>query len=120
DPPRGLPTGIGSRNYGGSLSHPAAMQSVSSPDINKTPTTQLFAPPCKNTPVPGLPEVPGAVDPKTTACVTPPRPVIWCKSSDGSEANQSYQDGRPLTLKRSNTKAEETTAKASNLFRPNN
>ena len=39
---------------------------VSFPDINKTPTVQVVAPPCKNTPVPGLPEVPGAVDPKTT------------------------------------------------------
>ena len=35
---------------------------------------QTIAPPCKNTPVPGRPEVPGAVDPKTTTCMTPPRP----------------------------------------------
>ena len=34
------------------------MQQVSFPDINKTPTVQGIAPPCKNTPVPGLPEVP--------------------------------------------------------------
>ena len=37
------------------------MQGVSFPDINKTPTDQTFAPPCKNTTIPGLPEVPGAV-----------------------------------------------------------
>ena len=49
------------------------MQGVSFPDINKTPTQQTLAPPCKNTPIPGLPEVPGAVDPKTTVCLTPPR-----------------------------------------------
>jgi hypothetical protein len=47
-----------------------------------------FSPPCKNTPIPGLPEVPGAVDPKTTTCPTPPRPVLWCKSSDGTAANR--------------------------------
>ena len=60
------------------------MQQVSFPDINKSPTEQGVAPPCKNTPIPGLPEVPGAVDPKTTICLTPPRPVLWCKSSDGT------------------------------------
>ena len=35
---------------------------------------QGVAPPCKNTPIPGLPEVPGAVDPKTATCLTPPAP----------------------------------------------
>ena len=87
------------------------MQQVSFPDINKTPTEQGVAPPCKNTPVPGLPEVPGAVDPKTTTCLTPPRPVIWCKSSDGTEANQTCQDQGPLTLERSKTVDEEISAK---------
>ena len=43
------------------------MQGVSFPDINKTPTLQTIAPPCKNTPIPGLSESPGAVDPKTAA-----------------------------------------------------
>ena len=28
--------------------------------------------------LPGLAEVPGAVDPKTTTCLTPPRPIIAC------------------------------------------
>src|SRR5262245_52277639 len=49
------------------------MQQVSFPDINKSPTEQTLAPPCKNTPIRGIPEVPGAVDPKTTTCLTPPR-----------------------------------------------
>src|SRR6185295_7495805 len=66
-----------------------------------------FAPPCKNTPIPGLAEVPGAVDPKTTTCLTPPRPVLWCKSSDGSSKNQTCKDEGPLTLKRSETVDEE-------------
>ena len=58
-----------------------------------------------------MPEVPGAVDPKTTACLTPPRPVIWCKSSDGTEANQTCKDEGPLTLDRSKTVDEEISAK---------
>jgi arylsulfatase A-like enzyme len=87
------------------------MQGVSFPDINKTPTQQAVAPPCKNTPVPGLPEVPGAVDPKTTICLMPPRPVIWCKSSDGTSKNQTCQDQGPLTLERSKTVDEEISAK---------
>jgi hypothetical protein len=51
------------------------------------------------------------VDPKTTACLTPPRPIIWCKSSDGTEANQSCSDEGPLTLERSKTVDEEISAK---------
>src|SRR6516225_1206024 len=87
------------------------MQQVSFPDINKNPTTQTVAPPCKNTPIPGVPEVPGAVDPKTTICLTPPRNVLWCKSSDGTEANQKCSDEGPLTLERSKTIDEEISAK---------
>jgi arylsulfatase A-like enzyme len=106
-----LPTAHGFQEYWGYLYHLDAMQGVSFPDINKSPTEQTVAPPCKNTPVPGLPEVPGAVDPKTTTCLTPPRPIIWCKSSDGTEANQSCHDEGPLTLERSKTVDEEISAK---------
>ncbi|WP_043159384.1 arylsulfatase [Bradyrhizobium sp. Ai1a-2] len=105
-----LPTAHGFQEYWGYLYHLDAMQAVSFPDINKTPTNQSFAPPCKNTPIPGLPEVPG-VDPKTTVCVTPPRPVIWCKSSDGTQQNQKCSDEGPLTLERSKTVDEEISAK---------
>jgi len=84
---------------------------VSFPDINKSPTEQTVAPPCKNTPIPGVPEVPGAVDPKTTTCLTPPRNVLWCHSSDGAEANQTCKDEGPLTLERSKTVDEEISAK---------
>src|SRR5436190_8544742 len=87
------------------------MQQVSFPDINKTPITQGIAPPCKNTPIPGVQEVSGAVDPKTTICLTPPRPVLWCKSSDGTEKNQTCSDEGPLTLERSRTVDEEISAK---------
>ena len=106
-----LPTAHGFQEFWGYLYHLDAMQGVSFPDINKTPTQQTVAPPCKNTPVPGLAEVPGAVDPKTTICLMPPRPVIWCKSSDGSSKNQTCQDQGPLTLERSKTVDEEISAK---------
>jgi arylsulfatase A-like enzyme len=106
-----LPTAHGFQEYWGYLYHLDAMQQVSFPDINKTPLQQTVAPPCKNTPVPGLPEVPGAVDPQTTICLTPPRPVISCKSSDGTERNQSCSDEGPLTLERSKTVDEEISAK---------
>ena len=73
-----LPTAHGFQEFWGYLYHLDAMQGVSFPDINKTPTQQTVAPPCRNTPIPGLAEVPGAVDPKTTICLMPPRPVLAC------------------------------------------
>ena len=76
-----LPTAHGFQEFWGYLYHLDAMQEVSFPDINKSPTQQTVAPPCRNTPIPGIPEVPGAVDPKTTICLTPPRNVLWCKCS---------------------------------------
>ncbi len=106
-----LPTAHGFQEYWGWLYHLDAMEQVSFPDINSSPLVQGIAPPCKNTPVPGLPEVPGAVDPLTTTCLTPPRPVIWCHSSDGTEKNQTCKDEGPLTLERSKTVDEETSAK---------
>ena len=115
-----LPTAHGFQEYWGYLYHLDAMQAVSFPDVNKNPTTQAFAPACKNTPIPGLPEVPGAVDPKTTACATPPRPVIWCKSSDGTAANQTCHDEGPLTLERSKTVDEEISAKVTDFLDRNN
>ena len=105
-----LPTANGFQEYWGYLYHLDAMQQVSFPDINKSPTEQTIAPPCKNTPIRGLAEVPGAVDPKTTTCLTPPRPVLLCKSSDGTEANQNCHDEGPLTLKRSETVDEEISS----------
>jgi len=106
-----LPTAHGFQEYWGYLYHLDAMQGVSFPDINKTPTEQTVAPVCRSTPVPGLPLDPAAVDPATTPCLTPPRPVLWCKSSDGTGANQSCQDQGPLTLERSKGVDEEISAK---------
>ncbi|WP_414646235.1 arylsulfatase [Bradyrhizobium sp. 2S1] len=107
-----LPTAHGFQEFWGYLYHLDAMQGVSFPDINKTPTQQTVAPPCKNTPIPGLAEVPGAVDPKTSAvCLTPPRPVLACKSSDGTAKNMTCEDQGPLTLERSKGVDEEISAK---------
>ena len=111
-----LPTAHGFQEYWGYLYHLDAMQGVSFPDINKSPTEQGFLPPCKNTPVPGLTEPAGAVDPKTTVCLTPPRPVIFCKSFDGTSANQRCSDEGPLTLERSKTVDEEISAKVINFL----
>jgi hypothetical protein len=43
------------------------------------------------------------IAPLTTVCLTPPRPIIWCKSPDGTSANQRCSDEGPLTLERSKT-----------------
>ena len=106
-----LPTAHGFQEYWGYLYHLDAMQQASFPDINKSPTVQSVAPPCKNTPIPGLAEVPGAVDPRTTTCLTPPRPVLSCRSSDGTGKDQTCTDEGPLTLERSKTVDEEISAK---------
>jgi arylsulfatase len=106
-----LPTAHGFQEFWGYLYHLDAMQGVSFPDINSSPTVQAVVPPCKNTPVPGLKPVPGAIDPKDGTCMTPPRPVIWCTSSDGTEKNQTCKDEGPLTLERSETVSEEISAK---------
>jgi arylsulfatase A-like enzyme len=105
-----LPTAHGFQEYWGYLYHLDAMQGVSFPDINKSPSQQTVAPPCKNTPIPGIPEVPGAVDPKTAVCLTPPRNVLSCKS-DGSAKTQQCIDQGPLTLERSKGVDEEISAK---------
>ncbi|MGY3118145.1 hypothetical protein ACVWXQ_002082 [Bradyrhizobium sp. S3.14.4] len=105
-----LPTAHGFQEYWGYLYHLDAMQGVSFPDINKTPSQQSVAPPCKNTPIPGIPEVPGAVDPKTTVCLTPPRNVLFCKS-DGTSRTQQCIDQGPLTLERSKGVDEEISSK---------
>jgi arylsulfatase A-like enzyme len=105
-----LPTAHGFQEYWGYLYHLDAMQGVSFPDINKSPTQQTVAPPCRNTPIPGIAEVPGAVDPKTTICLTPPRNMLSCKS-DGTARTQTCTDAGPLTLERSKTVDEEISAK---------
>ena len=52
-----LPTAHGFQEFWGYLYHLDAMQGVSFPDINKTPTEQTVAPVCRNTPIPGLAQI---------------------------------------------------------------
>ncbi len=107
-----LPTAHGFQEFFGYLYHLDAMQGVSFGDLNVSPTQQGAAPPCANTPVKGLAPVPGQVDPKgNVVCLTPPRPMLSCTSTDGTEANQTCKDEGPLTLKRSETVDEELSAK---------
>src|ERR1700716_4385366 len=101
------PTAHGFQEFWGYLYHLDAMQGVSFPDINTRPTVQGVAPPCMNTPIPGLAPVQGAVDPRTASCLTPPRPVLACKSSEGSQNNQTCKAEGPLTLGRTKTVDEE-------------
>src|SRR5712664_3090720 len=110
DNPDSLPTAHGFQEFWGYLYHLDAMQQVSFPDINKSPTEQGVVPPCKQISIPGVPDVPGAVDPKTATCMTPPRPVLWMKSSDGTAKNQTGKDEGPLTLERSKTVDEEISS----------
>ena len=110
DNPDSLPTAHGFQEFWGYLYHLDAMEQVSFPDINKSPTDQAVVPPCKTIPIPGIPSPPGEVDIKTSNCLTPPRPVIWMKSSDGTAKNQSGKDEGPLTLERSKTVDEEISS----------
>jgi arylsulfatase len=107
DHPDSLPTAHGFQEFWGYLYHLDAMQQVSFPDINKSPTDQAVVPPMKMAPIPGIPETPGAIDPKDGVCMAAPRPILWMKSSDGTAKNQMGKDEGPLTLKRSETIDEE-------------
>src|SRR5206468_665576 len=51
DHPDALPTAHGFQEFWGYLYHLDAMQGVSFPDINKTPTVQGIAPPCMQIPI---------------------------------------------------------------------
>ena len=108
-----LPTAHEFQEYYGYLYHLDAMQQVSFMDVydQKTnPPKMSVAPPCKETSIPGIPDDPNAVDPKTTTCLTPPRPLLWCKSSDGTQANQTCKDEGIVTDKRSAGLEEEVSA----------
>jgi arylsulfatase A-like enzyme len=110
DHPDSLPTAHGFQEFWGYLYHLDAMQQVSFPDINKNPTVQGIAPPCEQIPIPGVPNPPGGIDPRTGTCLTPPRNVLWMKSPDGTAKNQMGHDEGPLTLERSKTVDEEISS----------
>jgi arylsulfatase len=106
-----LPTAHGFQEYFGYLYHLDAMQQVSFPDVFKTATQMGVAPACKASPIPGIPSDPNAVDPMTTTCLTPPRPLLSCTSSDGTQAKQTCKDEGPVTFQRSAGLEEEVSAK---------
>ena len=110
DHPDSLPTAHGFQEFWGYLYHLDAMQQVSFPDINSSPTVQAVVPPCETIPIPGVPNPPGGIDPKTGTCMTPPRPILWMKSPDGTAKNQMGKDEGPLTLERSKTVDEEISS----------
>ncbi|HVK58788.1 MAG TPA: arylsulfatase [Candidatus Kapabacteria bacterium] len=110
DHPDSLPTAHGFQEFWGYLYHLDAMQQVSFPDINKSPTEQAIVPPMKLPPIPGIKDPPGAIDPKDGVCMAAPRPVIWMKSPDGTAKSQMGTDEGPLTLERSKTVDEEISS----------
>src|SRR5213595_3675654 len=110
DHPDSLPTAHGFQEFWGYLYHLDAMQQVSFPDINKSPTEQGVVPLCTTIPIPGVSNPQGGVDPKLGTCMTPPRPVLFMKSSDGTAKNQTGKDQGPLTLERSKTVDEEISS----------
>ena len=110
DHPAALPTAHGFQEFWGYLYHLDAMQQVSFPDINSSPTEQGIAPRMKMEPIPGIPEPPGEIDPKDGTCLAAPRPIIWMKSPDGTAKNQMGHDEGPLTLERSKTVDEEISS----------
>jgi arylsulfatase len=119
DHPDSLPTAHGFQEFWGYLYHLDAMQQVSFPDINKSPTEQAVVPPMKMVPIPGIPETPGAIDPKDGVCMAAPRPVLSMKSPDGTAAKQTGKDEGPLTLERSKTIDEEISAKVVDFLERN-
>src|SRR6188508_649805 len=110
DHPDSLPTAHGFQEFWGYLYHLDAMQGVSFPDINSAPDKQAVVPPMKMVPIPGIPETPGAMDPKDGTCMAQPRPILWMKSPDGTAKSQQGKDEGPLTLERSKTVDEEISS----------
>jgi Sulfatase len=109
-----LPTAHGFQESWGYLYHLDAMQQVSLMDVNRqdtNPPAMAVAPPCKATSISGIPDDPNAVDTRTTPCLTPPRPLLWCHSSDGTRAHQTCKDDGVVTDARSETLEEEVSAK---------
>jgi len=78
-----LPTAHGFQEFWGYLYDLDVMQRVSFPDVAGQPQNLL----------------------------TPPRPVLWCQSTDGTEKNQTCSDEGPLTIKRSETIDEEISTR---------
>src|SRR2546429_7034806 len=61
DHPDSLPTAHGFQGFWGYVYHLDAMQQVSFPAINTSPTVQALVPPMKMRPIPDIPETPGGI-----------------------------------------------------------
>ena len=87
-----LPTAHGFQEFWGYLYHLDAMQGVSFPDIDgprpiKPSSRRARTRRCR--PCRG----PGSGGSEDTLCMTPPRPVLACTSSDGTEKNRPEATG---------------------------
>ena len=71
-----LPTAHGFQEYWGYLYHLDAMQGVSFPDINKTPTVQASRRHARTRRSPALPESRARSIRERRLCLTPPRPIL--------------------------------------------
>ena len=112
DHPAALPTAHGFQEFWGYLYHLDAMQGVSFPDINKSPDRADRRAAVQEHADPRPRRGPRARwIRRRRICLTPPRPVLACTSSDGTEKNQTCKDEGPLTLERSKTVDEEISAK---------
>lgn len=72
--------------------------SIVIPDINKPPPVRGIAPPCENTPIPGLAPVPGAVNPRTATCRTPPRMSLIGIKTCRADARMRINSARSTVL----------------------
>ena len=106
-----LPTAHGFQEFWGYLYHLDAMQGVSFPDINKTPTQQTVAPPCKNTPIPGLAGGSGRGRSENDGLPDASAPRAVVQVADGTAKIRQCIDQGPLTLERSKGVDEEISAK---------
>ena len=106
-----LPTAHGFQEFWGYLYHLDAMQQVSFPDINASPTKQGFAPPCKNTLIPGRSGSPrlGGPEDHDLSYAAAPRARVQVLRRLFQESD--CKDEGPLTLERSKTVDEEISAK---------
>ena len=99
-----LPTAHGFEEYWGYLYHLDAMQQVSFMDVydqDEPAEDGQWPRRARRRRFPASPTIRAPSTGKTTTCLTPPRPVLWCKSSDGTQANQTCKDEGVVTDKRS-------------------
>ncbi len=106
-----LPTAHGFQEFWGYLYHLDAMQGVSFPDINKTPTQQTVAPPCRNTPIPGLARSSRRGRSEDNDLPDASASGAGLHSPTALRPTRPASDEGPLTLERSKGVDEEISAK---------